>query len=78
MEMEDLEVVADMSLLNLELKTPTFLNHSTDITLWLRSSAWLEHWTFNPGVGGSNPLGAIFELFLKSKKNLNDSSLISS
>ena len=26
---------------------------------WLRSSAWLEHWTFNPGVGGSNPLGAI-------------------
>ncbi len=28
----------------------------------LRSSVWLEHWTFNPGVGGSNPLGAI--LFL--------------
>ena len=27
----------------------------------LRSSAWLEHWTFNPGVGGSNPLEAILE-----------------
>jgi hypothetical protein len=27
--------------------------------IWLRSSAWLEHWTFNPGVGGSNPLEAI-------------------
>src|SRR3989338_2079140 len=26
----------------------------------LRSSAWLEHWTFNPGVGGSNPSGVIW------------------
>lgn len=25
----------------------------------LHSSAWSEHWTFNPGVGGSNPPGAI-------------------
>ena len=27
---------------------------------WLRSSAWLEHRPFKPGVGGSNPLGAMF------------------
>ena len=33
-------------------------NH--ELKSWLRSSAWLEHWTFNPGVAGSNPVGAIF------------------
>ncbi len=22
---------------------------------WARSSAWLEHWSYTPGVGGSNP-----------------------
>ena len=25
-----------------------------------RSSAWPEHWTLNPGVAGSNPVGVIF------------------
>ena len=38
----------------------SFLNQIFLIKSWLRSSAWLEHWTFNPGVGGSNPLGAIY------------------
>ena len=31
------------------------------IILRLRSSAWLEHWPFKPGVGGSNPLEAILK-----------------
>ncbi len=22
---------------------------------WARSSAWLEHWSYTPSVGGSNP-----------------------
>lgn len=24
---------------------------------WARSSAWLEHWSYTPSVGGSNPPG---------------------
>ncbi len=36
-----------------------FLNALFVPELWPRSSARLEYWTFNPGVGGSNPLEAI-------------------
>ena len=28
---------------------------STDRVSWARSSAWLEHWSYTPSVGGSNP-----------------------
>ena len=35
------------------------LQSSNKNKIWLRSSAWSEHWTFNPGVEGSNPFGAI-------------------
>ncbi len=42
----------------------------------LRSSVWSEHWTFNPGVGGSNPLGAILFLFKMSYSKNFDKILL--
>ena len=36
-----------------------FKSSKIELIVWLRSSAWSEHWTFNPGVEGSNPFGAI-------------------
>ena len=53
------------------IKKRTFLNDYLLFCVRLRSSAWLEHWTFNPGVGGSNPSGAIIP-----KRFLKDSILI--
>ncbi len=35
-------------------------SHKTSIRLC--SSVWLEHWTLNPGVGGSNPFRAIVKM----------------
>ena len=32
---------------------------------WPRSSAWSEHWTLNPGVAGSSPVGAVFNMGIR-------------
>ena len=39
-----------------------FLNCFNVLLSRPRSSVWLEHWTLNPGVAGSTPVGAILKM----------------
>ena len=47
------------------MKTKVFKSTYFRINIRPRSSARSEYWTFNPGVAGSNPVGAIL---IKIKK----------